>query len=100
MQATIKIEGNQVQGYTLTLMLPTAWVAQFETRCQQRVADEKLCSMWGSDDAPAGMRCKVFSHDSLGSATHHAATLRSAIEAAKVYLKSVVETDHTVSIDL
>ena len=56
MEAKITIAGNQRDGYTCTLLLPTAWCGQFTESLKCEVADNILWSAWGKESKTEGYR--------------------------------------------
>lgn len=100
MQATIRIKGNQVEQYQLTLWLPTVWCKLFRSRNNIPVFGEGLCAAWGVLMDGDNWRMKVGSYVTLEEAQVAAGTIHRDIAAAKKFLRSVINTDLTHTIDL
>lgn len=100
MQSTIKLRGNQRDGYTLTVSLPQDWLNWFTRRMGVPVCGEPLCGTWGQSIEGEQSRVRKVFPSSIEKADFLIDDIRGDIKAAKTALANIKDIEKTVVVDL
>ena len=100
MKAEITIKGNQVKQYTLTLIVPSEWLAKFTLHDAISVGGERLDSTWGDSYNGGKGRIRSWTRNTWSEVELIGCILREELHKARDFLTTIVETEKTYEIEL
>jgi hypothetical protein len=100
MVAKIELTGNQMEGYAVTVSLPTAWLERWHPRACVGIFGEELTGKWGYKQDEGDLRYLTANFDTLAQAQAAVVEAQADLEAAIAFLRSLTETSETTVIAL
>ena len=100
MIAKMEIKGNQAKQYTLILTLPSEWLEKFAQHNAISVGGERLYSLWGESSDKDNVRHRCWTRNCVSEVESIVSVLRGELYDARDFLRTVVETERQIIIEL